>query len=242
MPVRNRKFVLITLFAALIGLALALGWPGGKQQRIGLFTTLPILWAESADVAELVKGEAPPHWGKAALARRGRIVPLDNLSRISSIDLLLIAQPRPLSPQENVALDEWVRQGGRAVIFADPMLTAESLFPLGDRRRPQDVVLLSPLLSHWGLQLSFDDTQAFGPHEVPLLGQRLPVNLPGRLSVTDPKPGCAILDGGIAARGRIGKGQVLVVGDAALLESPEAGAESQAGTVLDSLLDAVRND
>ncbi len=169
-------------------------------------------------------------------------MPLDNLSRISSIDLLLIAQPRPLSPQENVALDEWVRQGGRAVIFADPMLTAESLFPLGDRRRPQDVVLLSPLLSHWGLQLSFDDTQAFGPHEVPLLGQRLPVNLPGRLSVTDPKPGCAILDGGIAARGRIGKGQVLVVGDAALLESPEAGAESQAGTVLDSLLDAVRND
>lgn len=223
-------------------MAIALGWPGGKQQRTGLFTTLPILWAESADLAELVKGEAPPHWAKAALARRGPIVPLDSLARIEGVDLLLIAQPRPLSPQENVALDEWVRKGGHVVIFADPMLTADSLFPIGDRRRPQDVVLLSPLLTHWGLQLGFDNTQAFGPHEVPLLGRALPVNLPGHLAVTDPGQGCALIDGGIAARCRIGKGRALVVADAALLESPEAASESQAETVLSGLMDAAKSD
>ncbi len=242
MPIRNRKYALLALLAVLAGLALLLAGPRDRHERIGLFTTLPILWAESADLGELVRGEAPPHWARAALAARESIVPLDSLARIEALDLLLIAQPRPLSPQENVALDAWVRNGGRAVILADPMLTAESLFPLGDRRRPQNVVLLSPLLTHWGVRLSFDDGQSFGRHDVPLLGIKLPVNLPGTLAVTDLAQGCAAMDKGIAVRCRIGRGHVLVAADAALLEGPQTDSESQAQTALNTLLDAVRAD
>ena len=70
----------------------------------------------------------------------------------------MMIQPRPLSPQENVALDNWVAAGGRLLLFADPALTEDSAFAIGDRRRPQDVVLLSPILARWGLELELTRT------------------------------------------------------------------------------------
>ena len=54
-----------------------------------------------------------------------------------------------------------MRGGGRVLLFADPMLTRHSAFALGDRRRPQDVVLLSPILARWRLELQFDESHLF---------------------------------------------------------------------------------
>lgn len=197
------------------------------RPALGLFTTLPILWAEAPDVAAQLSVEAPPHWAKAALERQYRVKALDTLDDLKDLRLLMLAQPRALSARENVALDAWVQGGGRVLVFADPMLTWESAFPIGDRRRPQDVVLLSPILARWGLELTFDDGQPGGLREI--AGSDVPANLAGQLRL---RPGgvaqCRIGQGGLVAECRAGRGKATIVADAALLEPVDDPAQSAA--------------
>ena len=82
---------------------------------------------------------------------------------LSHVTRLLLAQPRALSGPENVALDAWVRGGGHLLLFADPMMTGESRFGIGDRQRPQDVILLSPILNRWCRDPQFDQNQPQWP-------------------------------------------------------------------------------
>ena len=209
-------------------------------RAMGLFTTLPILWPETGDLKGLLRNDTVPHWALAVLAARGALRPLDMLAPhdgqtpLAGVGLLVMAQPRPLSPQENVALDDWVRRGGRLLLFADPMLTQKSEFALGDRRRPQQIALLSPILSRWGLELQFDNEQSAGEHAVDAFGGPIPVNLPGIVTVgkgsrqCEPQPGVA----GLYALCRIGKGRALVIADAALFEAaPDAGQTDRAAAL-----------
>ena len=212
---------------------------------MGLFTTLPIYWNEASGLSDLLADDRAKPWPRAVLEQRYRVQPLDLLEPagagkpdpLGAYRYLLLAQPRALSAGENVALDAWVRAGGRLLLFADPMLTAQSIHAIGDARRPQDVALLSPILGHWGLRLEFEDTQPAGERVVELFGARIPVELAGRLG---PLPGageaCAILADGIAARCAIGKGAVLVVADAAMLDTADEGRsarEAGLATLLD---------
>ena len=76
------------------------------------------------------------------------------------------------------------------------------------------MILLSPILGHWGLRLEFDDSRGQG---VALAGgkARIPVNAPGSfVSEGD----CAVESDGLLARCAVGKGRVLAVADAALLD------------------------
>ncbi|MBO9724528.1 MAG: ABC transporter [Novosphingobium sp.] len=173
--------------ALLLASALTLAGCGDSQpssssgREIGLYTSLPIVWGESGDIRELLEKERPRHWALAVLSSAGTLHPLDTVTdRLPRDALLVLAQPRPLSPQENVALDRWVREGGRVLLFADPLLTAPTRYALGDPRRPQDTVLLSPILARWGLRLEFDEAQPAGEHLVETALGPLPVNLAGR--------------------------------------------------------------
>lgn len=199
------------------------GQAATADQRLGLFTSLPILWAEQPDLRDVLAKPAPPHWAKAVLARHGRIVAFDTLLDLSRVNVLVIAQPRPLAAEENVALDRWVRSGGRLLLFADPMLTEESAFPLGDRRRPQDVVLLSPILARWGLELRFDEAQPDGVREI--AGEALAVHLAGQWAATigGADSHCRIGADALVARCAIGKGRAMLVADAAVLEAQGSG-------------------
>ncbi|MDE2595874.1 MAG: ABC transporter [Sphingomonadales bacterium] len=244
-PDRRRWRIVLAAVAALAGGALLFHAFAGSPHRggpTGLFTSLPILWAESDSVGSLVRGEAPPHWARAVLSARGSVVPLDSLGRIDGLRLLLIAQPRPLGGAENVELDRWVRGGGHVLLFADPMLTAPSAFTLGDRRRPQDVVLLSPILSHWGLRLVFDEVQPLGTRKATVLGAEIPVNLPGRLELSDPSAGCTLADNGLAARCTLGKGRATIIADAALLETGDDVPAESRTQALAALLDRADGD
>lgn len=228
--ITSRRSVLAT-GAVLAALAAALVWQGSvrravPREPVGLFTTLPILWAESGDVGDLISSRAERHWARNILEQTGPIVPLDDLAqpdRLAPLHRIVIAQPRPLSPSENVALDRWVRGGGHLLLFADPMLTEESAFALGDPRRPQTSVLLSPILGRWGLELRYDERQPFGEHAGKALGIAVPVNLAGSFAL-EPGSACVLSGGGLAADCPIGKGRVLVLADAALLEQDGAGA------------------
>ena len=236
----------LLLAAALTLTACAQAGTSGEGQArsrpLGLFTSLPIFWAETADLRDLLRSDAPPHWVLAALRRQGEVRPLDSLMAegtapvLAGIGTLVMAQPRALAPEENVALDAWVRGGGRLLLFADPMLTEESAYSLGDKRRPQDIVLLLPILAHWQLRLEFDEDQPAGERQVGIAGIALPVNLPGRLLVTPGSRRCTLLGKGIIAQCRLGKGQALIVADAALLERQRDPQASGAGVALDWLL------
>ena len=218
----------------LIAAIAAFAWSADSAPKrpLGLFTSLPIYWNESASVSEALDGPGEPHWVRTRLERDYELVPLDALEdgELARLDALVMAQPRPLAPQENVALDAWVRQGGRLLLFADPLLTEGSRFPLGDRRRPQDVVLLSPILARWGLQLTFDEDQAEGERAISYGSVIVPDHLGGRLQLI--KPGapakCQLAGEGLLAECDIGKGRVLIVADAALLEADRAPGTADA--------------
>lgn len=246
-----------TSLAALMALAMLAGCgkaasegegpPVQGRGTIGLYTSLPIFWGEAHDPADLLASDGPPHWALAVLRDHGDLRLLDNLAAQSGSmpleqgDALVLAQPYPLSPQENVALDKWVRGGGRVLLFADPMLTHDSAFALGDRRRPQPIALLSPILGRWGLQLEFDEAQPFGERDAALEAGALPVNLPGRFAALPGRDGCALQAGGLLAECRIGKGRVLALADAAVLEARPADQADSRRAVLTGLLDRLAN-
>lgn len=212
------------------------------QDVIGLVTSLPIVWREGGSMSDLLNDDRPSHWALGALRSMGAVRPLDSLADpsgalpLSADGWLVLAQPYPLSPQENVALDNWVRAGGRVLLFADPMLTQDSAYALGDRRRPQDVILLSPILNRWGLELRFDEDQPRGEREVRIDKTALPVNLLGAFAVSGKDANCALAAQGLIATCTIGRGRLVAVADAALLEDVPADAVNARISALVSLM------
>jgi hypothetical protein len=240
----SRRLALLFLVALLFGAGVfVLAGPQSPPRRpIGLFTSLPIFWPEAAGVSDLLKQESSPHWARQVLEEHGPVELLDTLSPVPrQLGLLIMAQPRPLSPQENVAIDDWVRNGGRVLLFADPMLTFDSSFSIGDRRRPEDVVLLSPILARWGLELQFDDAQPRGQRILPLLGGYLPVSLAGRFAISNKGPSCKLMGDGVAAICAIGRGEVLAVADAALLEPSDDADRAGRRAMLKRLIESAEN-
>lgn len=211
----------------------------GSVERLGLFSTLPIYWGEGGDIASMLEGAGEHGWVRGALEEEGELVPLDTLEAdaLDGLKRVVLAQPRPLAPSENVAFDAWLRDGGQALIFADPMLTQHSAFPLGDPRRPHDMVVISPILSHWGLRLLFDEERSAGVRAVTESGIEFPVDLAGRFEAREGSADteCSISARGLIADCRVGEGRVLLVADAALLDDHfEEPARGKAlGTFLD---------
>ncbi|QNE06048.1 DUF4350 domain-containing protein [Croceicoccus marinus] len=247
---RNRSINRLAIRGAGMGaalLALALGGCKGPdtqtvptetaQPQLGLLTTLPILWAEG-DVGTLLSGENTGSWVKEQLDARFQPVPIDRLTQLDDQRYLLMAQPRALAGDENVALDDWVRGGGHLLLLADPMLTAHSDYGLGDARAPQPVALVSPILARWGLELVFDPAQS--PDERVSAGPlALPTRMAGSLRLTGKghESRCELSENALVAQCEVGEGRVTVVADAALVEDADHPSES-ASDALDRLLDA----
>ena len=233
MPIRSS---FVAVLAALLGACA----PAAESppDTIALFTSLPILWRESESLTDALDGQS--HWAARVLREAGELTAPDTLESLDPrIGLLVMAQPRPLSPAENVALDGWVRAGGRVLLFADPLLTAHSDFPLGDRRRPEGTVLLSPILSRWGLELVWDEGQPAGLRPVSLLGRVLPVDQAGRFVVRG--GACTLLAGGLAVRCAVGKGSVLAVADAALLDEGGEQDRTSRRSALQMIVEKAKN-
>ncbi len=190
------------------------------RASLALMGTIPIYWGEGDAMGDHINGGAHAHWARAELEHSFELVPIDFLSaeRLEAQSLLLMAQPRGLAAEENMALDNWVRAGGKLLLFADPAMTGHSRFSVGDRRRPQDVALLSPILSHWGLELQVDDSQQPGLVLVDHFAVPMPVNLPGNLVPADGRFECTVSASGIIAHCVLGVGEVLIIADAAILD------------------------
>ena len=222
------------LLAGLASCVLALAAPArahdvsNDPQPLAVMGTIPIYWGEGGGFGDALAGSGDPHWARAIIEQDYDIVPVDYLSAeaLAGHRRLLLAQPRGFSAEENVALDAWVRAGGRVLLFADPQMTGESRFALGDRRRPQDVALLSPILAHWGLLLEFDPQQTGESVTVDYAGVPIPTQLAGYFTTDADRHDCATLAAGLVAQCRLGRGFALIVADAAMLnlahQAPEA--------------------
>jgi hypothetical protein len=202
----------------------------GARPTLGLMGTIPLYWGEADGLDEIVGGTAEPHWARGELAADYELRPLAYLdaAALAEFDHLLLAQPRALSGEENVALDAWVRAGGRLLLFADPMMTGHSRFAIGDRRRPQGVTLLSPILAHWGLRMEFVDDQPFGIRRVEAAGAAIPVNLAGRFAAAGTTGDCTLSGERILVRCALGQGTATILADAAVLDLHEPDSAAPA--------------
>lgn len=130
---------------------------------------------------------------------------------LAGAERLLLVQPRLLNPTELVAVDQWVRGGGKAVILADPLLSWPGATD-GAGRVPA-TSLLDPLLQHWGLAL---EPVAVGKDGVERRfldgGALLALASASHFSV---KGGtCQLVEAGLIALCRIGSGEVRLIADA----------------------------
>jgi hypothetical protein len=188
-----------------------------------LLTSLPLVFGEDFSI----EGAGSP--ALSALETRYTVVPISVASRaeLAKGRLLLMAQPLAQPAEDLVALDSWVRGGGRLLLLADPMLEWPSEKPLGDLTRPPAMFADTGLLAHWGLRLLAPDQR--GPSRAKLAGFDVLAMSPGSLSGS-----CPGGSEGLVAHCRIGRGEAIVVADADFLDADALG--SAAPRNLDALL------
>lgn len=200
--------------------------PDGAKLELFLLTPLPILWSESFGL------DQPGSLVLQALEDEYQVKPVDLPSQLPEDALLLAAQPRALPAEELVALDEWVRRGGRILLLADPLLEWSSDLPLGDPRRAPVAFADTGLLQHWGLRLDAPDES--GPRQASLGGQSVLASSPGVLSRTGAD--CAIADDGLVADCRLGEGRALVIADADFINLGPGGLDGPTASNLPALV------
>jgi hypothetical protein len=189
--------------------------PMDSQPRVMVVTSLPLFAASRGDFGAVLSGDVSDAPAINTLRRHFQLVPLADVNRSSLAegDALLLAHPGALAPEALVAIDNWVRSGGRAVVLADALLEAEPPHPLGDPRNPPVSTMLDPLLTHWGVGIA---PARPGLRVAREGGQRLLFASAGDVTVRSSS--CRRSAGGIVARCRIGRGQAVILGDADMLD------------------------
>lgn len=229
-----RRLELAAAVAMLLVIAFAVAWsrrgpqplpplPAAQRSPLLLLTSLPLMFGEDFSL------KSGGSLALAMLQARYRVVPISvsSAAELAKGRLLLMAQPQAQAAENLVALDAWVRRGGRVLLMADPLLEWPSKRPLGDILRPPPVFADTGLLAHWGLRL--DPPVQPGPATRELGGFHVLTLSPGRLSGS-----CAISGDGLIARCSIVAGKATIVADADLLNAGALG--SGARDNLDGLL------
>lgn len=218
------------------GLALVIGWFGAGHALLALLyqpavaradapavtilTGLPLRWSASRDIAAMIAEGTNDDPALARLAAAGPVSLVDSLADHVPPPggALLVAHPRALAPQELVAIDAFVRGGGRAVVLADALSSWPGRHPLGDPRNPPVTSLLTPLLDHWGVVLAAASADDHVAQPADVDGVRLRLFSAGRFVRTSSQ--CRAFAEYRILRCAIGKGEAWLVGDADLLFEP----------------------
>lgn len=222
--------VLLALILAAIAFAARRDSPGSRPNEASkppllLLTSLPLMFGE--DFA--INNVGSP--ALRALQGRYRVLPISvaDSNELAKGRLLLMAHPRAQTPENLVALDDWVRSGGRVLLLADPMLEWPSERPLGDPLRPTPMFADTGLLEHWGLRLDAPDRR--GPRQMKLGSYDIIANSPGSLAGD-----CEIEADGLVARCAVGRGKATVIADADLIDVDHiAGAQHNLDAMLAEL-------
>jgi hypothetical protein len=204
-----------------LGLAFALSAcapapPDAPKQDLHVLTSLPLFLGEG-DIKSMLAGKTGPNALVVRLGEKHNIRPLDvaDAQHLASVKQLLMIQPALIPPAELVALDNWVKAGGKAVILADPDLAWPHNYPLGDPRAPPASTLLDPLFKHWGLILEGQRATpqtSFGEIDA----QRVALVNPGHWRLEGGT--CKIQTHRLEANCVIGRGRVILIADADLVD------------------------
>ena len=220
----------------LAGFLLMIGWLGAGHALLGILyrpasasagapavtmlTGLPLRWSASPSIAAMIAEGANDDPALARLTATGPVSLVDSLADHvpPAGGTLLLAHPRALAPQELVAIDAFVRGGGRAVVLADALSGWPARHPLGDPRNAPITSLLTPLLDHWAVTLAAAPVGESQALPVDVDGARLRLFSAGRFDRLPPK--CRAYADRRVAQCRIGQGEVWLIGDADLLFAP----------------------
>lgn len=211
-----RNFILAMFALLMVG-----GCNDAPENKLAIMTSLPLVLGE-ASVEQVVKGENSPAPIYDILKENYDVTPLDSADdRLLQFDLLLLAQTRAYTPEEYVALDDWVQSGGALLILSDAALQWHSEYSLGDKRRPLFTSLLSPLFSHWGLEqiLLIEDPEehiiTMGDYDISTVtpGEWIKKEAQNNKEAGNGKLRCSISANKFEADCSIGKGRVILIAD-----------------------------
>lgn len=231
--VQWRKGRAVRLVAALV---FALGWFAAGHALLSflyrpvtasvdapavtMLTGLPLRWTGGGDIAAMITEGTADDPALARLEAAGPVSLVDSL--VDHVPprggALLLAHPRALAPRELVAIDAFVRGGGRAVVLADALSGWPARHPLGDPRNPPVTSLLTPLLDHWGVTLGAAPVGEARARAADVDETRLRLFSAGRFDRLPPD--CRVYADRRVAACSVGAGKVWLVGDADLLFAP----------------------
>lgn len=202
---------LATASVSALGLIAKHDWPAKARPRLALLTSLPLLFGEQFALEAKRPAAVTRIEHDYALAP----IAVADAASLRHQRLLLMAHPRAQPAEMLVELDAWVRHGGRVLLLADPLLKWESSRSPGDPLRPPPDFADTGLLAHWGLRLAVDES-----------GE-------GALHATN--PACVVVEDGLMARCKIGRGDASVIADADFIMGEGQGAKRRSELMMAEL-------
>ncbi|MGF1454194.1 MAG: GldG family protein [Alphaproteobacteria bacterium] len=138
-----------------------------EKPKLGVLSSLP-LETGPGGMQALLQGNSQPLILYQQLQERFDIETLpDAFDRVpETVDILLIAHPRPLTEETLYAIDQFVLRGGRALVFVDPQsgfANQGNQFGQQAPGGPPESSDLGPLLETWGVK--FDPGKVVGDLE-----------------------------------------------------------------------------
>jgi hypothetical protein len=191
--------------------------PPAAGAPVTMLTGLPLRWSANSDMAAMIAEGMSDDPALQRIEAAGPVRLIDSLIDHPPAPggTLFLAHPRALAPRELVAVDAFVRGGGRAVILADALSGWSARHPLGDPRNPPVTSLLTPLLDHWGVTLGAAPAGERKPLAADVGGARLRLFSAGRFERFPAT--CQAYAGRRIVHCRIGDGEAWLVGDADLI-------------------------
>ena len=130
-----------------------------KKRVIGVMSDMPLLGSFDPQSGRQIPGQIVFEQLQKIYAVKSVAT---NVDSIEEVDLLMVVHPKALSEQTQFAIDQYVMNGGRLVVFVDPM--AQSQEVPNDPQNPMAQIQadrssdLSRLFNAWGVQ--FNKSQA----------------------------------------------------------------------------------
>lgn len=131
-----------------------------QKSRIGILSSLPVMGDDASGYMAYMmrmQGQQPrPAWGLVQQLKQKYEVSTvaADTEKISDIDILLVIHPKKLPDKTLFAIDQYILEGGRAMIFVDPHCIVDRPSPQA-QMDPQMTMEsgLDPLLKTWGLDM-----------------------------------------------------------------------------------------
>ncbi len=127
------------------------------QPKIGLITSLPVDGGMTPGMGGMGGTPTPPWQIMDQMRDFFEVERLDaEIDAVpEDVDVLVLAQPDPLSDAATYAIDQWALRGGPVMVFADPNLESGNN-PQGQMAGGPDMTNLKKLLAAWGVSLEDD--------------------------------------------------------------------------------------